>query len=1335
MADSYALTKLDSYSFENLVNMLALKVLGEGHTGFGPGADGGRDGFFEGEAPYPSQSETWNGTWYIQSKFHKPHLSKDPQKWLLEQIKSELSEFEKPDTHRKWPDNWIVATNIDPSGVPMTGAFDKARKLVKKSCPGLEKRFHIWGGNKIISLLVEHSEIASYYNHFLTPGHILSKMWENLNDEHANTETILRYLIITQLTEQQYTKLDQAGSSADSRPGIHKLFVDLPFKCINHDQEVSGNIMEKLLFTNSIIHLPNSNVADNKEWREWYSHPSRARVWLIKGGPGQGKSTTTQYFCQLLRASIILEDPSINVTPQQADLANEINSTMELSGHQISSPRVPIIIELREYAQWYGMQEETRARGVLTYLVTIISKNIEEKVLIGTLKRLLGLRSWFVVFDGLDEVPSDVKDDIASEVRNFIDNVWAECNADMFCVCTSRPQGYAGQFDSNDWPTIQLSPLHPEKALECASLILSLERTEDEFNKSMEILRSGIESEAICQLMTTPLQSHIMAVIVRDGARPPERRWQLFTNFYDVIRRREANRNLPDVKLAKLLREDEQLLKTVHNRLGFVLHARAENSTGAETSLDRIGFKALVTQAVEQMIEGDNREIINILMEATAYRLVLVSTPDDSNKIKFDVRPLQEFFAAEFIYETVSADDLRERVELISADSHWVEVMHFLLSALVENGRNTELSVVVEALEQLDSDVIQDENGTRLVNKRFGRGALLSARLLREGVLEQDKRIRNKFRNALVPLYSFVDIDRMSSMVNLKQSNSSVWLNEVLIQYLDESSLPENIGASLILLRTLPDNNRNIPKVKDFIFKANMDYVSHLFSSYNRSIFSNSGEMFGMERKAKVSDWLIDVVLEYILNERWKLLSHKAINGCFKILEIDTERTERLAMAYGLNPNQVQMLLYILSPKKKLKELMRTEGQDIYGGLLRARYFDFDWTTGGSGLDVEKLNSQYSNNSGILSLTHSILIFSDNQIFENFKNVMSFFSVDDIKLVYCLPPHLSCLLPIGVMQQKDSIELEQLLNLNETEFKFLMSEKSLRGNYVTRPVVNFSLGENQPSDKDCYAIISEMPELSVGLWTSKHFWNKERPMPESFFSEKTQPLLIDSIINNHSIIIKHVDSWKIFLNCDDGKKELLRSHIIKVSKNNEPTNQTWRSFKQHEKTGFELVLPIEACLLPHIINSILDRKNNDLIGKQDNDCTDEIKMYTTDTAKLKSIIVDKSYNKTVRGGAMLSLLLIDPNEETLSQQLNILLEMCEEINSPWFVKSLTSYLYILSPKGNDIVFLVTDKLLNIYRTDYSMRMKIEWLFNLWIESTTAPVQTSNVLDKWLAYGG
>ncbi|MCK5723490.1 MAG: hypothetical protein KAI84_13215, partial [Gammaproteobacteria bacterium] len=493
----------------------------------------------------------------------------------------------------------------------MTGAFDKARAIVSKACPKLKKNFHIWGGSKIIQLLVLHPEVSKYYRHFLTPGHVLSSIFDHVKDAHAEVETIIRFLIIRQFKEHIYTKLDQAGAQMDARPGIHHLFIDLPFRA--GDYNLDGFIIQFLFRASGRCHRINVKQQDSKEWRYWNQHPSRARVWFIKGGPGQGKSTIGQYYCQIQRAFLILQENSISVRPQDKTLAEEIKQIAEKNGFWPQEPRIPISIELRDYAQWFGQHNSlNQPHGILTYLAGRISAGVEQPVLTGTLKRALGRRSWFVLFDGLDEVPHDVKDGVAQEVLKFIDDVSWECGSDLLAVCTSRPQGYAGQFSELDSVPIDLVNLSPEQALECAMPVITFNRSRVESKKTLTILKSAIESKSVQELMTTPLQSHIMAIVVRDGGRPPDRRWQLFNNFYQVIKRREANRDLPDKKLAKLLREDDQLLKTVHNRLGFILHSRAETSSGAQTHLIRAEFKNLIENAVIQMIEEDIQETVNI---------------------------------------------------------------------------------------------------------------------------------------------------------------------------------------------------------------------------------------------------------------------------------------------------------------------------------------------------------------------------------------------------------------------------------------------------------------------------------------------------------------------------------------------------------------------------------------------------------------------------------------------------------------------------------------------------------------------------------------------------
>lgn len=166
MTQSYDLTQLDSHSFEHLVNFLALKILGNGITGFAAGADGGRDGFLKGKAPYPTDTENWEGVWYIQSKFHKPNLSSNSQNWLVREIIKEIKEYQESGS-RKIPDIWIIATNIEPTGLPKTGSYDRIINLVEKFSP--KTKVDIWGGKKILDYLSEYPQVAIQYGHFLTP--------------------------------------------------------------------------------------------------------------------------------------------------------------------------------------------------------------------------------------------------------------------------------------------------------------------------------------------------------------------------------------------------------------------------------------------------------------------------------------------------------------------------------------------------------------------------------------------------------------------------------------------------------------------------------------------------------------------------------------------------------------------------------------------------------------------------------------------------------------------------------------------------------------------------------------------------------------------------------------------------------------------------------------------------------------------------------------------------------------------------------------------------------------------------------------------------------------
>ncbi|MFY3745457.1 hypothetical protein ACOQFB_16215 [Anaeromyxobacter sp. Red801] len=815
MPSAYDLTNLDPRSFEHLSNAIAMRILGAGHTGFAPGPDGGRDGYFHGPAPYPSNVNRWDGTWYIQAKFHAPHLSHDPQKWLLDRIREELKAFRNPQNSREWPDNWIIVTNVDPTPTPKTGSFDRARTLVRNARRKLVDHFDIWGGTKLVEFLSQFPDIAAKYGHFLSPGHVISKLYSELGDARASGEAIVRHLIVSGLEDHKHTKLEQAGSEADKRPGIHNLFVDLPFRCAEH--ELTGLATQFLATAASQVQRLDPNPPTADTWLQWRRHPSRAPVWFIKGGPGQGKSTIGQYFCQIQRAALVLQGDGLNVHPEVRQLAQEIRTSPNAPAVWPTVPRIPIQLELKEYAKWYAERRGPDPRGVLTYVSALLSAQIEQPVAVGTLRRLLAARSWVVVFDGLDEVPAAVKDAIAKEVHAFLRDISAD--ADVLTICTSRPQGYSGQFDSlYGVASAELAKLPESTAFKCGALLIKQTLPRAESERSVEVLKAALRSPAVQELMTTPLQSHIMAIIVRGGQRPPEKKWELYNRFYDVIRTREANRELPDQALRALLREDHALLKAVHNRLGFLLHSEAERAQGAQAKLSRADFRTMVETVVREQKDHYIDAITETVLSATTERLVLISTPDDGAHVRFDVRQLQEYFAAEYLYYGATPDALGRRLENIVGDAHWREVVHFLLSALALGSRKAELAVAYQALRSTDDG--ESEGLDSAFAGALARGGLVAARLLQDGVLEPDKGVRNIFKDMMPRVASIRDPNALAPLLSVRGPASEAWITDQMARYLRELDTKSSLGAALYLVLTIRDDHAFLPALLSTISAA-----------------------------------------------------------------------------------------------------------------------------------------------------------------------------------------------------------------------------------------------------------------------------------------------------------------------------------------------------------------------------------------------------------------------------------------------------------------------------------------------------------------------------------
>lgn len=1279
---SYELTRLDTDTFEHMVNSLAINVLGSGQTGFGPGPDGGRDGFFEGIANYPSKKERWSGLWYIQSKFHSPHLSKDPQKWLLERIEEELQAFSSSST-RHWPDIWIVATNIDPSGAPDTGAFDRARELVQKYRPSLAKRFHIWGGSKIISFLSEHQHVADRYGEFVTPGHVIRSLYRTLAEFGASTAEIVRHFAVTEFKEHLFTKLEQAGSTTDNRPAIQDVFTDLPFE---ERGRPYGYALRSLARTLAQPHVVKTELQEDEAWQEWQQDPDRSRIWFIKGGPGQGKSTITQYIAQIQRAALMLAPHGPTITTKERAAAREIRKSAQDLDVWPIAPRIPVLVELKLFAQWYGESSNADGRRILAYLMERLTSKGTQPVTAAALRRAFGTGRWLFVFDGLDEVPGDVKTEVANEVIYFVDDQLLEFGCDAAVICTSRPQGYSGQFDSLESATVTLSKLSKNQALGCASPLLKYGRTESESDSFIKILEDALESNSIAELMTTPLQSHIMAIVVRDGGRPPERKWQLFARFYEIMKKREANKNFPNPELAKLLRTGDTLIRAVHNRLGFELHARAETKTGATTSMSRTDFEVLIRQVVSSLQDRNIDETVGLLMEATVERLVFVNTPENSDNVRFDIRQLQEFFAAEEIFDSGSPDLLADRTRVIAGDSHWREVVHFLLSALVESGRKTEVVNIVSVLNSLDQD---ETASTRMLSKRLAKGSIAVSRILSEGVLEHDKRFRNLFSACLASLCCSTEADKYLPSVTSEHTNS--WLIDLLINSLEDSIESECVGAAMALVLMLADEDPRARRARDIIVGKSL--------SFRMAIFPSIRWLYPDRTARRIHPtWVGHVALSALSDINWTKQPTSLISRALDALAHSKGASEILEEAIG--PNYSKIFEIIMGPSQRQRKSARVK-QKRFGPFkveMLEPASELNWRQWPQDVWVEMEKS-----SGIFQAVYSaflLLATRSQESLERLRNITDGFSALQS-------------LPYGVCNY---FRIDQTRLADPT----LAADEIVERTHPGYSVVAYYHAPSSRSDvkpSDWQKLLQELPDAFVHYATTSDN-AKSIEILRSPSMLEALPFLgeMGTSISGLVASLGTVES------------DPLRKALLKLVKDIPQKSINSFAFVR-SLAPFHLNLPVEAAFLPVILGLVVgvaDRLERYHPGERMHSQRDRmmslVTQYVVNVEDLVAIARSDEYPKDVRASAAILASFHAGDTEILNQ--TDFVSLYTEDNGSWMLPALflafSEKVYV----GDMATLGKISALLTAVRSDFSARHSLNDILSEWREVSSNPVGRS-----------
>jgi hypothetical protein len=244
----YRLEELSSRTFEQLVQALAVHVMGSGISVFGDGPDGAREATFAGKVSYPNAKASWKGRGVIQAKFRQRPAATPSRNtsWLIAQIRREMRKYRRPGsrvrTGLRPPDYYVLATNVSLSARRKTGGRDRVENVLKQYQAKLRwKGFALWDANSLARFLDGAPGIRQTYAAFITSSDVLHAALGKLQPPQIDFHTVLANYLQKEIWAAQYANVQQAGHSSETRIRLADVIIDLPVGTIRERGPMLGS--------------------------------------------------------------------------------------------------------------------------------------------------------------------------------------------------------------------------------------------------------------------------------------------------------------------------------------------------------------------------------------------------------------------------------------------------------------------------------------------------------------------------------------------------------------------------------------------------------------------------------------------------------------------------------------------------------------------------------------------------------------------------------------------------------------------------------------------------------------------------------------------------------------------------------------------------------------------------------------------------------------------------------------------------------------------------------------------------------------------------------------
>lgn len=714
-------------------------------------SDGGRD-----IVTYSHRLLSQNFAIYQVKYVRKPLAEKDTHKWLLEIIKGEAPKVKK--LVEKGAKQFFLITNVSGTAHPDVGSIDQMNQLLEREL-GIPSR--CWWRDDLNRKLDDAWNLKWSYPELMTgPDLIRSLIESGLSEDKERRANAIKSFVLEQFNIDQVVKFKQV----DLQNRLLDLFIDVP--ALPPQNTETGKKVDKYHQAYEYV----SYTLRNRGGTTFDEHPSayfnernkivgsatlllhpiiqKETPWIVlEGAPGQGKSTITQYLCQIYRMRLLGSEEVKKHLPEAYKDSEGLGVIPE--HHSNSHICLPFRIDLRDLASWLSgynpfssenkLSQSSSHKSLEEFLALLVNHHsggldFSAADLIAVVKR----SPIFLVFDGLDEVADiEKRHEVVSTIHAGSRRLKGHALS-LQVIVTSRPAAFANSpgLPESDFPRYYLDSLNKQLIDEYANKWMNAKKLDQRDRSEVKkILREKLDQPHLKDLAKNPMQLTILLSLIHNrGASLPDKRTALYDSYVDLFFNREAEKT-PVVKKYR------DLLLGIHKYIAWVLHAEAEQ-LGKNGSITQDELHSKIQIYLEE--QGYEINLARELVTGALERIVaLVSRVEGT--YEFEVQPLREYFAARYLYETArhsspgmgSSGTKPDRFDAIARNFYWLNVTRFY-AGCYDVG---ELPSLIDRLE----DLIGSDGYCYISHPR-----ILAAILLSDWVFSQHPKSVKKVMNLIL---------------------------------------------------------------------------------------------------------------------------------------------------------------------------------------------------------------------------------------------------------------------------------------------------------------------------------------------------------------------------------------------------------------------------------------------------------------------------------------------------------------------------------------------------------------------------------------------------------